>query len=643
MTVYLTVKILKQGKDTNCNEKFSIHSYPVTTARSQSPNRIKSITTIQGNSTLAFMIIVDELNLFTMNILLKAQSFAGRIIRTGTEDLHDQELVKRIRTVNSLSLTFSLMLGFIICILAIPTGWEAALLVPLIIEFVLNNLVLVANHYRQFSLAATWLFLLQCGATMYFGNLLGSGAQLQFAIVYQIAVAFLIFPTRLERGFCIACSFIALFFLELNYYHNVPGMVTMSSHTGLLIHSVIILAVLCVIMVASRPYVLHNDHHTAFVKADHNKKLYLYQVTHDLKTPLHVMTVAATLIRQELKKRPGPRKVDDLLEQLQAAGISANTLVNNVLTMAEIEAGKMETPDSGTFIVRDFFTNIIHVHKVIAGTRNIKLKLYIDHHLPDLIISDSLKLNQITTNLLSNAIRYAYRNTVVEMDVLAKGDFMEISVSNQGQGIPPELQEQLFSPFVTGRNKHRKGTGLGLYIVKMKVLSMGGQISVQSEPEKLTCFTVTLPLLEGEMAEEEVGPHPLIPLKPNKQTPIMHVLLAGPLKEPPGLQKLPETMGCRVSRAANGNEVLAMVSEDLPDMIIMDGCITSIRAEEVLQRLKKNAVLRAIPVLVTVGHNQAMPAGADGIIGNEFNYKEMYQVLNSFLRPAEPEYQVSNA
>lgn len=577
-----------------------------------------------------------------MNTLLKAKTFAGRLTRTGTEDLQDQELVKRIRTVNSLSLTFSIMLFLIICILAIPTGWEAALLVPLFVELLLNNLVLVANHYKQYSLAATWLFLLQCGATMYFGNLLGSGAQLQFAIVYQIAVVYLIFPTRLERGFCIACSFIALLFLELNYYHSVPGMIKMSSETGLLIHTVIILAVLCVIMVASRPYVLHNDHHTAFVKADHNKKLYLYQVTHDLKTPLHVMTVAASLIRQELKKRPGPRKVDDLLEQLQAAGISANTLVNNVLTMAEIEAGKMETPDSGTFIVREFFTNIIHVHKVIAGTRNIKLQLFIDHGLPELIISDSLKLNQITTNLLSNAIRYAHRNTTVEMDVLAKGDCMEISVSNQGQGIPAELQEHLFSPFVTGGSKHRKGTGLGLYIVKMKVLSMGGQITVQSEPEKLTCFTVTLPLLEGEQAEDEAL-QPLIPLKQSEKTPNMHVLLAGPLQEPHGLQNLPETMGCRVSRAADGNEVLAMVSEDVPDMIIMDSRLTSIRAEEVLQRLKKNAVLRAIPVLVTIGLNQAAPAGADGIIENKFNYKEMYQVLNSFLQSTQQEFPVSNS
>lgn len=578
-----------------------------------------------------------------MNFLSATKTIAGKLLRIGTADLQDQDLVKRITIVNTLCLTFSTVLIIIMGVSAIPSGWEPALLLPLFVELLLNNLVLVANHYRQYSLAATWLFLLQCGATMYFGNLLGSGAQLQFAIVYQIAVVYLIFPTRLERRFCIACSLIALCFLELNFYNNVPGMIKMSPQAEQLVHTIVIIAVLAVIMIISRPYVQNNDHHTAFVKADHYKKVYLYQVTHDLKTPLHVMTVAASLIKQELKKKPAPRKVEDLLEQLQAAGISANTLVNNVLTMAEIEAGKMETPESGTFIVREFFNNIVHVHKVIAGTRNIKLKLFIDQTLPEMIISDSLKLNQITSNLLSNAIRYAHRNTTVKMDVLEKGDRLQITVSNHGQGIPPELQEHLFNPFVSGGCKHRSGTGLGLYIVKTKLLSMGGHISVSSEPDGLTNFTVTLPLQEGWGHEEAyTNELPYQPPAPHHT----HVLLAGPLQYPQGLQKLPETMGCRVSRAADGNEVLAMVSNDVPDVIIMDSHLSDIDATEVLHRLKKNAILKAIPVLITATQDQSdhqLETEADGVIGDQFNYRQMYQVLSPFVQSTHQQFPVSNS
>ncbi|MBO9633762.1 MAG: hybrid sensor histidine kinase/response regulator [Chitinophagaceae bacterium] len=577
-----------------------------------------------------------------MNFLSATKTIAGKLLRIGTTDLQDQDLVKRITIVNTLCLTFSTVLIIIMLAVAVLSGWESALLFPLFIELLLNNLVLVANHYRQHSLAATWLFLLQCGATMYFGNLLGSGAQLQFAIVYQIAVVYLIFPTRLERRFCIACSFIALCFLELNFYNSVPGMIKMSPQVGLLVHTVVIIAVLAVIMIVCRPYVQNNDHHTAFVKADHYKKVYLYQVTHDLKTPLHIITVAASLIRQELKKKAAPRKVEDLLEQLQAAGISANTLVNNVLTMAEIEAGKMETPESGAFIVREFFTNIVHVHKVIAGTRNIKLKLFIDQTLPEMIISDSLKLNQITTNLLSNAIKHAHRNSTVEMDVLEKDDRLQIRVSNHGQGIPPELQEHLFNPFATGGCKHRRGTGLGLYIVKTKLLSMGGLISVSSEPDGLTCFTVTLPLQEGWM-NEEAQINELAYQPPAYHT---HVLLAGPLQHPQGLQKLPETMGCRVSRAADGNEVLAMVSHDMPDVIILDSHLSAIDATEVLHRLKKNAILKAIPVLITARQDRSdtqLEAAADGVIGDQFNYRQMYQVLSPFVQSTQQQFPVSNS
>ncbi|NML23778.1 hybrid sensor histidine kinase/response regulator [Pseudoflavitalea sp. G-6-1-2] len=573
-----------------------------------------------------------------MNIAQQARTLAAKLRMTGTEDLQDQELIKRITTVNTLCITFSVALFLVLCTIAMPTRWESALMLPMVVELVLNNLVLVANHYRQYSLAAVWLFLLQCAAIMYFGNLLGSAVQLQFAVVYLIAVVYLVFPTRLERRFCIACAFIALLFLELNYYNAMPAVLEMDKNTTLLIHSVVIISVFGVLMVICRPYVMSNDVHTAIIKADHYKKVYLYQVTHDLKTPLHVMTIAASLIKQELKKKHPHKKVDDLLEQLQAAGISANTLVNNVLTMAEIEAGKMETPEAGTFIVREFFNNIVHVHKVISGTRNIKLKLQIDHRLPDLIISDSLKLNQIATNLLSNAIHYAYRNTTVEMEVVRVNDTMQIRVSNHGQGISQEVQEHLFNPFVTGGNKHRKGTGLGLYIVKTKVASMGGQIRVCSEPGAITTFTVTLPLLEGAHPEDMQA---LPAAKQNSELHHTHVLLAGPLQQPHGLLNLPETMGCRVSRASDGNEVLAMVSNDVPDVIIIDHHLAAIRAEEVLQRLKKNAVLKAIPVLVTSEEDNNEPsasllaAGADGIIGDRFNYRQLYQALTPFLHTEE--------
>jgi signal transduction histidine kinase/CheY-like chemotaxis protein len=568
-----------------------------------------------------------------MNILSITKRIAGRLLRMGTDDLQDQEMVKRITIVNTLCITFSVVLIVMICILAIPGGWEKGLLIPLFIELLLNNLVLVASYYRQYSLAAIWLFLLQCGATMYFGNLLGSEAQLQFAIIYQIALVYLVFPTRLERRFCIACTFVALIFLELNYYYQVPGLISMNPQTGLLVHSVVILAVLCVVLVACRPFVQNNDLHTAFVKADHYKKVYLYQVTHDLKTPLHVMTVAASLIKQELRKQHPPRKVEELLEQLQAAGISANTLVNNVLTMAEIEAGKMETPESGSFIVRDFFTNIVHVHKVIAGTRNIKLKLSIDQTLPEFIISDSLKLNQVTTNILSNAIRYAYRNSTVEMEVFEQDEQLVIRIGNQGQGIAPELLQHLFNPFVTGSSRHRSGTGLGLYIVKTKVNSMGGHISVNSEAGGLTSFTVMLPLQPGVVEEEIKTLDCHIPPAHHA-----HVLLAGPLQQPHGLQSLPETMGCRVSRASDDNEVLAIVSNDLPDVIIMDGQLPGFNVMELLKRLKRNALLKAIPVLVTsvpdksCKQNNLLEAGADGIIGNQFNYRQLYKLLSPFVR-----------
>lgn len=171
---------------------------------------------------------------------------------------------------------------------------------------------------------------------------------------------------------------------------------------------------------------------------------------------------------------------------------------------------------------------------------------------------------------------------------------------------------------------------------------MGGHISVSSEPEGPTCFTVTLPLQEGWMETEDrtqdLVYHPPAPHH-------THVLLAGPLQHPHGLQQLPETMGCRVTRAADGNELLAMVSNDIPDVIILDSHLGVAEATEVLHRLKRNTVLKAIPVLVTSTAEQPtqLETEADGIIGDTFNYRQMYQVLSPFVQTTQQQYPVSSS
>lgn len=570
-------------------------------------------------------------------------SIVSKLRHAGTNGMQDEELIKRTVIVNSLSLTFGAILLVIAVLASYLLNWDRSVVIPLVIEFMINAAVILLNHYRQHLAAALTLFLLQCAAIMYFGILLGKEIQLQMGVIYLIAIIYLIFKERLLRRICFACALLALIFLEVNYYFNTEPIIAMSFEVSYTIHILMIIAVLWILLIVSKPYIKSNDTNSELKKADHYKKIFLYQVTHDLRTPLHVVHVAADLIRKELQKKNQPNKLDELIDQLQAAGSNATTLINNVLSMAEIEAGKMETANTGPLNVKSFFSKIVSVNKVLAKTRYIQLKMIIDPTLPEVIIGDSLKLNQVTTNLLANAIKYADKNSTVTLEVNKLRHKWSIQVTNDGVGIAPEIQAILFAPFVTGIRKSTEGTGLGLYITRSKVETMGGTIAVESTPGKQTTFTVLLPLHAGNAAAKEQAKPPQTTSADTLHN--LHVLVADDhALNMLAFSKALEMMGCRVSTASNGEEVLQKVMHeipDIPDLIILDNRMPILNGEQTLRRLKAHPVFKAIPVIITTGEafkesqKTLLAAGADGFIEKPVDYDHLEAMLIAYLQLAD--------
>ncbi len=552
------------------------------------------------------------------------------IRQAGTDGLQDEETIYRIRLVNTLSLTFGIILFIVAWPILYLLEWRQVVLFPLLIEFVLNGSVIFFNYHKRHLLATIVLYLVQCLVIMYFGYLLGKDIQLQFAILFPIAMIYLIFEEPILRTFAFVCAMVAMVFLEVNYYEHAVAKIPVSTTAIQIIHTVAMISILCIIAVVSRPYVRSNDSNIRLKKANHYKKVYLYQVTHDLRTPLHVVSVAIQLIKREMQKSEQPAKLRELLAQLQAAGDTASNLVNNVLSMEEIEAGKMETAETAEFNLRSFFSDIVSVNRVIAGTRNIQLKLFVDHTMPDMIVSDSLKLNQISTNLLANAIKYAHKNSMVILEVNRHANQWMVRVSNKGAGIPPDIRELLFHPFVTGKDKFAEGTGLGLYIVKNKVESMGGAIQVESDPEATTAFTITLPLQAGATAR----PTGTADLKG------VHVLVADDhTLTVMAVSDMLQSLGCRVTTASNGQEALKKILNDLPDIILLDYNMPVMDGEETLRKLKENPLLCHIPVIVATGdpfresRHALIAAGADGFMEKPLAKEELQQTLSQFLQP----------
>jgi len=374
----------------------------------------------------------------------------------------------------------------------------------------------------------------------------------------------------------------------------------------------------------------------------HFIKIFVAQVTHELRTPLDSIYQVTQLLRKEARKNDHLKQIQPLLAISFTASCDARNIVNNVLDMAEIESGKTPGTVNEAFQVTPFFEKILEVHQVIAQEEHMKLQLYME--MPQVIISDPLNINQILTNLLANAIKYGLKGSTVNVEARRCDNTWELKVSNVGPGIPSEKIASIFDPFVTGKTGQTQGTGLGLYIVKSKVISMNGTIQVQSKPGGYTIFTVTLPLIEGKLrnlskwdegrenSEENMVDLSNIHVLMAEDSKLTALLLIRSLKE----------MGCKVTIVNNGLELLLAAQkgypDNCPDIIILDCHMPVLNGEETILQLKKIPALSNIPIIVTTGDlfsdmlDRMLAAGADAYLKKPIDHLALQKTISLYLK-----------
>ncbi|MDV7103615.1 CHASE domain-containing protein [Vibrio sp. TH_r3] len=223
------------------------------------------------------------------------------------------------------------------------------------------------------------------------------------------------------------------------------------------------------------------------------KSAFLANTSHEIRTPLNAIIGLGYLLAEEQLTY----SQQQLVAKIQISGKSLLGIVNDVLDLAKIEANEMQL-DEILMDLPDFFDEVSLVFTSQAEEKNLQFKLDIDPNLPEKVIADSVRLQQILSNLLSNALKFTSKGSVSlavkvipDIDVsTAHGSVVEeyvsirISVTDTGIGIPEEVQARLFKPFVQADNSTARkygGTGLGLSIVYQLVDLMGGKLGVESE------------------------------------------------------------------------------------------------------------------------------------------------------------------
>ncbi len=374
--------------------------------------------------------------------------------------------------------------------------------------------------------------------------------------------------------------------------------------------------------------------------ANQAKSEFLANMSHELRTPLNgILGFAQILGRsQEL-----PTKERDGIEIIHQCGTHLLTLINDVLDLAKIEAGKIEL-ESASLRLPAFLHGVIEIFKIKAEQKGIEFRYQPSSCLPKGVKADEKRLRQVLINLLGNAVKFTDRGSVtLIVDVLEQSE-TEISllfkVIDTGVGIKKEDFEKLFEEFeqVGDRQKQTEGTGLGLAISQRIVQLMGGKIQVSSilgEGSEFS-FHIEFPLAQ-DLAEpsdrDEIG-HIIGYLGDR----ITILVIDDRWENRLVLQNILEPLGFSIIEAENGQQGLEQLRSKQPDLVILDIAMPVIDGYEFLTVVRRDEDFKSTKIIVssssvaTVNRQMVLDAGCDSFLPKPVNAQELFSILGDYLK-----------
>jgi PAS domain S-box-containing protein len=228
-------------------------------------------------------------------------------------------------------------------------------------------------------------------------------------------------------------------------------------------------------------------------RANRLKSEFLASMSHELRTPLHTIIGFSELLGEQMEG-PLTEKQKRWINHIHNDSLHLLELINDILDLSKIEAGRLELrPEPFEFI--GVVTESLASVRTLAQAKSLALETAVD--VPMAVEADRLRLKQILVNLLSNAVKFTPEGGRVHVGAHVDADLLVVSITDTGIGIPKEEHESIFDKFhqVGATTKGvREGTGLGLPITRRLVEQHGGRISVESEPERGSRFTFTIPI-----------------------------------------------------------------------------------------------------------------------------------------------------
>jgi len=327
------------------------------------------------------------------------------------------------------------------------------------------------------------------------------------------------------------------------------------------------------------------------------KSQFLANMSHELRTPLSAIIGFSDLLLEGVDGALSPAQEEDVT-QIQTSGRALLGLINDILDLSKIEAGKM-TVEIGTVSLRELVENVLAELAPLAEAKELVIEVHLDADAGS-VLADEIRLRQVVTNLVANAIKFTERGTVSITSRSVRG-MVEVGIADQGIGIAPEALGLIFEEFRQADGSTTRqfgGSGLGLAISRRLIELQGGSIGVESEPGVGSTFRFTIPAAAIESAP---GPGPValdLPAALGSQTRDLVLVVDDEQALREVIVRRLEDAGFATAEAATAEEALRLARELHPAAMTLDVMMPGADGWSVLSGFRAEPALRDIPVIV---------------------------------------------
>ncbi len=373
-------------------------------------------------------------------------------------------------------------------------------------------------------------------------------------------------------------------------------------------------------------------------RLNEEKNLAIGTLAHDLRNPLSAVMNYSELLLEHLKDIPFEQR--EMLEHIFSSSNFMQRLIDDILDVSRIEAGKLML-DLQPSSIFELIEHCVSLARLGASQKDISIRLALPTADPPPVLElDPVKIEQVLTNLISNALKFSPRGSHVMVNAELTEAQLAVSVSDEGPGIAKDKLHRLFLPFSTMGSPttgQEKSTGLGLAIARRIVDGHGGHLQVRSEVGRGSTFEFTLP--RERKAPARATRQPGAASRPSPGP--VRVLLADDNRTNRTVtRKLLERLGCIVTDVTNGKELLNAWSEtEELDLIVTDlempqmgglEAAEAIRREENQEGRPKTPIIGLTAHTVSASRGACLDAGMDDVIAKPIDARLLKKIIEQF-------------